>query len=76
MNKFVELLLNFHFKLFKSLMEDIIYLLFDNTDVGVIGIPVQSIDFTRFILNHFFVLFHHLGVLKILSNQFLSKFIK
>jgi hypothetical protein len=73
---FVELLLNFHFKLLQLWMEDIIYLLFYNTDVSLIETLVLGKDFTCFILNHFFVLCNHLGVLKILRNQFLSEFIK
>ena len=72
--KFVELLFNFHFKLLQIWMEDIIYLLFYNTDVGLIETLVLGKDFTRFILNHFFMFCHHLGVLKILRNQFLSEF--
>ena len=54
-------------------IEDIIYLNFNIVNDGIVETLMLIKNFSHFITNHFFMLFHHLGIFKVFSNQFLSE---
>jgi hypothetical protein len=72
-DEFAEFILNLHFNLFYPWMQDIIDLCFDNVDVGLIETLMLLKNFSHSIINHFVMFCHHLRVLKVVCNQFLSE---
>jgi hypothetical protein len=57
-------------------MEDNINLFFDNVDGSLVENVILIKDFSNSIMNHFFMLCHHLGNFKVFCNQFLSELIE
>ena len=72
-DKFTELLLNPLFDFFYPWMESIIDLCFDYVNISLIETTMLLKDFCHYFLYNLLMLWNHLFIFKIFSNQFLSE---